>query len=109
MDNMKMKDFLRLCDKVGQFMDDKLVIDATKELPTDAVYEAYQQWCSLEGLLAESQKKFKLNMEEHDIYVCRKRPADIRLGTNPRMMFIGIDWAPTPAYVLSGINGGNEP
>ena len=72
-------------DKVGLFIEERLVEDGTCEERTSDIYFAYQSWCRENGYYAENARNFKAALSNVGEIV-RKRP---RIGGEKTTVFVG--------------------
>ena len=72
-------------DKVGLFIEERLIEDATCEERTSDIYFAYQSWCRENGYYAENARNFKAALSNVGEIV-RKRP---RSGGEKTTVFVG--------------------
>ena len=82
-------------DKITRFVEDVLTKNADAEIRTSLVYEAYREWCRVNGHLVESNKTFMQGLERSGLITKRKRPRGSSDG--PTTMLMGyalyMDWA----------------
>ncbi|MFZ2540091.1 MAG: phage/plasmid primase, P4 family, partial [Oscillospiraceae bacterium] len=72
-------------DKVGLFLEERLVEDGNCEERTADIYYAYQDWCRENGYYPENAKNFKISLSNAG-KIIRKRP---RCGGEKTTVFIG--------------------
>lgn len=60
-------------DKVGRFLDEMLEASVGDEVRTEDAYQAYQEWCTQNGLSAEGMSTWKQAMSAYT-EIIRKRP-----------------------------------
>lgn len=83
-------DYERLSDKVGRFIDDTLDKNAYGEIPSENLYQLYEEWCKKNGCCAMQSSWFKESITAHGGIIKKKRPGDKTLGTNPRNLILGF-------------------
>ncbi len=72
-------------DKLGLFIEERLVEDPSYEERTSDIYFAYQSWCRENGYYAENTRNFKAALSSMGEIV-RKRP---RIGGEKTTVFVG--------------------
>jgi len=72
-------------DKVGLFIEERLIEDGSCEERTSDIYFAYQSWCRENGYYAENARNFKAALSNVGEIV-RKRP---RIGGEKTTVFVG--------------------
>lgn len=72
-------------DKMGQFIDERLIADGNGEERTSEIYFAYQEWCRENGYYPENARNFKAAVSSVGTIV-RKRP---RRGGDKTTLLIG--------------------
>jgi putative DNA primase/helicase len=75
-------------DKLGRFLADEMIKDASGEVQTSVAYQRFTKWCDDNGFRAENASNFK-QMMENIADVVRKRPAGGDRTTNPVNMIVG--------------------
>ena len=60
-------------DKMRRFVEDMLIEDASAEVRTSEVYDAYRQWCADNGFHTENGRNFNADIRKY-ASVVRKRP-----------------------------------
>jgi len=58
------KEYRQEQDEIGQFVDEKCVLDETSEVRAGALYKAYREWCEAGGLKAKNQVIFGTGMKQ---------------------------------------------
>lgn len=82
-------------DKIARFVSERMEPDALGEIPTEEAYAQYRLWCGSNGCYPENQTNFKQAMEGY-AEIRRKRPHGAGSKSNPRMLILGLRWAPVP-------------
>jgi putative DNA primase/helicase len=72
-------------DKIGLFVDERLIEDANAEERTADLYSAYQDWCRNNGYYTENARNFKASLASIG-RIARKRP---KAGGNMTTLLIG--------------------
>lgn len=84
-------------DKVQMFIDECLEPKPGGELRTQVVYSLYRDWCTANGLLAESLRNFNQNLQKFG-QIVRRRP---RGGGGMTTLFLGFAEAKKPYEFLA--------
>jgi putative DNA primase/helicase len=78
-------DYHKENDKIGLFVEERLIKDANAEERTSALYFAYQSWCRDNGYYTENARNFKSSLASIG-RIARKRP---KAGGNMTTLLIG--------------------
>lgn len=62
-------------DKVGRFIEERLIPTPGRRVILSSVYSDYQEWCRETGCNAESTVRFKEILRDHDVIIDRGRPS----------------------------------
>lgn len=87
-------DYEKESDKVGRYIEDRLVAKPFGEVRTEDVYRDYREWCGRVGQCAESSEMFKKALESHNVEVKRTRPRGTGTGANPLWLIRGYELNP---------------
>jgi len=83
--------YQRDSDKIGRFTDEMLEPSMGSELRTEEVYQAYQNWCTQNGLMAESMPTWKQALSTY-VEIKRKRPNGMSRTATPKWFICNTKW-----------------
>lgn len=83
-------EYRRKEDKLQQFLEEKIEFGDGLEVLLTQLYTSFSDWCCSSGLAPVGVPKFRELLEERQIPLKRKRPADKTINKNPVWMALGI-------------------